>query len=133
MAGITRRDIPFRAMDLPPEGRPGVPRESQPQRAPGIHGEPPPRQTPRPNVTRRADLGTLTPVFGTAVTPRGLSGMLRRGAYRIPDHRPSHWMTLMFADRVDVAEGMIRDLPRRPGTLLLGGLAAFLAIRALRR
>src|SRR4030081_1190733 len=41
------------------------------------------------------------PVFGTAVPPRGLSGAIRLLAYQLPDHSPSHWLLLMFGDRVD--------------------------------
>ena len=33
------------------------------------------------------EIDHLTPVFGTAQPPRGLSGVLRRAAYGIPDTR----------------------------------------------
>jgi hypothetical protein len=54
--------------------------------------------------------GHLTPVFGTAQPPRGPSGVLRRAAYRIPEHRALHWLLLVVADRVDVAQHGFRSL-----------------------
>jgi hypothetical protein len=47
-------------------------------------------------------------VRSSAVPPSGLSGFLRRVAYRIPDHEPRHWLLLMLADRLDVAETTLR-------------------------
>jgi hypothetical protein len=44
-------------------------------------------------------------VFGAAVPARGLSGVLRRAAYRVPEHRSARWTLLLAADRVDVLEG----------------------------
>jgi len=61
----------------------------------------------------------LTPVYGTAVPPRGISGLIRKAAYKIPDHRPARWMMLLFADRVDVIESS----PVR-SVLALGAVAA---------
>jgi hypothetical protein len=43
----------------------------------------------------------MPPVFGTAVPLHGLSGLVRRAAYRYPDHMMRHWTMLLFADRVD--------------------------------
>jgi hypothetical protein len=40
-------------------------------------------------------------VFGTSTPLKGLSGAIRRAAYQLPDHYPSHWMLLMLGDRVD--------------------------------
>jgi hypothetical protein len=62
----------------------------------------------------------MTPVYGTTVPPRGVSGAMRTMAYKIPEHKPAHWLMLLMADRVDVMEGWIGDLAR-PRTLLIGG------------
>ncbi|MGN6183351.1 MAG: hypothetical protein ACTHQM_06810 [Thermoanaerobaculia bacterium] len=51
----------------------------------------------------------ITPVFGTACPPRGLSGVLRGIAYKFGEGRLAHWMTLMLADRIDVVEGLLDD------------------------
>ena len=54
----------------------------------------------------------LTPVFGTSCPPRGLSGVLRDVGYKFSEGRLSRWLTLLFADRVDVVEGVVDDLAR---------------------
>lgn len=53
----------------------------------------------------------LTPVFGTACPPKGLSGALRRHAYaRYSEGWPAHWLILIAADRVDTIECHYRSL-----------------------
>jgi hypothetical protein len=97
--------VPDRGVDAKPEARPGVPMlVAPPKPVDGAHWREPDRQPPSSVVTKRIELAHLTPVFGTAQPPRGLSGALRRVAYTIPEHRPRHWMLLMLADRVDVLE-----------------------------
>ena len=52
----------------------------------------------------------MTAVFGTTVPPSGLSGLLRKYAFRYSENHYLHWLSLMFADRINVVEGVIRDL-----------------------
>lgn len=82
--------------------RPGIPRE---RLVPDgrARGELPPAQRGA-EVLSRSGIRTPTPVFGTAQPARGLAGVLRRAAYRIPEHRPARWALLLTADRVDVLE-----------------------------
>jgi hypothetical protein len=43
--------------------------------------------------------------------PRGLSGLVRRAAYRVPEHRTARWALLLAGDRLDVLEHRLgRDL-----------------------
>lgn len=50
------------------------------------------------------------PVFGTSCPPRGLSGVLRKYAYRrFSEGRAAHWLILLGADRVDAAESHLRS------------------------
>jgi hypothetical protein len=126
-------------IDLPRSRRPGSPMESALRDAAGAQGNPIARQTVGGEILRRADLQELTPVFGTAQPPRGLSGILRRYAYKIPDHKPRHWAVLFLADRVDVYESAVGEaFQRRPvattaGVALLVGAAAALWLGAGRR
>lgn len=53
---------------------------------------------------------TPSAVFGSKNPPRGLSGMIRRYAFKHSENEFKHWLPLLFADRVDVVEGMIEDL-----------------------
>ncbi len=52
----------------------------------------------------------LSSVFGTSVPPRGLSGMIRRWAFKYNEDSYAHWLPLIIADRVDAIEGMIDDV-----------------------
>ena len=102
----------IRGVDLSPERRPGVPMRQPPALADGAHWKAPEQQ--QHGLARRPELRRLTPVFGTAVPVRGLSGVLRRVAYRIPDHRARHWLLLIFADRIDALESAGIAAVRRP-------------------
>ena len=54
---------------------------------------------------------TRTPaVFGTSSPPSGLSGMIRRLAFRWSESNWLHWLMLMGADRINVVEGVAADL-----------------------
>ncbi|MDF2694628.1 MAG: hypothetical protein K0S65_3011 [Labilithrix sp.] len=108
------------------ERRPGVPEERHPPKPfGGIAGFPSQQIVGTPSVTSR--YRPLTPVYGTAIPPRGLSGVIRRLAYRIPDYKARRWVLLIVADRVDVIEH--NPLPL---TLGLGALVTvLLGVRAL--
>ena len=54
----------------------------------------------------------VTAVFGTSTPPAGLSGVLRRLAFRDSESSYGHWLPLMAADRIGVAEGVFHDLTR---------------------
>ena len=49
-------------------------------------------------------------VFGTSTLPSGLSGILRRIAFRYSESSYGHWLPLMLADRLSVVEGVLGDL-----------------------
>jgi len=51
-------------------------------------------------------------VFGTSTPPRGLSGAVRRGAFRWSESNWLHWLLLMGADRINVVEGIAQDIGR---------------------
>jgi hypothetical protein len=125
--------IPYWGYDQAPENRPGVPMEKDPP-APfaGAHWSYPETQTPPGfRVLHRAGLDDLTPAYGTGQPLHGLSGILRRLGYRIPEHRPAHWATLMLADRVDIVESAVSDSlggDGRAGTVLLGLAGAGLGL-----
>ena len=52
----------------------------------------------------------ITAVFGTSVPPSGLSGAIRRFAFKYSESNYLHWLPLLFADRVNVVEGVLGDL-----------------------
>lgn len=122
------------AIDAPRERRPGVPMEEKPHHIGAAHWDMPERQQDPGYVLKREDLDELTPVFGTASPPRGISGMMRRAAYKIPEHHTTHWFMLLAADRVDAIEhGWRRWMI--PAMLLgvAGPAVAFVVLRGRRR
>jgi hypothetical protein len=93
-------------------------RKSRPAIGTGAHWEFPERQIPNYRRERSTEHGMLTPVFGTVCPPKGLSGLIRRFAYRFSEARASHWLLLMLGDRVDVIESRFTALLRgRPDNL----------------
>jgi hypothetical protein len=92
------------AVDLDPKNRPGVPMEYEPHPAPGAHERIPQQESPGIKVFRHGRPKSMTRVFGTAQPPSGLSGRIRAFAFKYPDHKKLHWLSLFFADRVDVVE-----------------------------
>lgn len=52
----------------------------------------------------------ITRVFGTSVPPSGLSGAIRRYAFKNSEDRYRHWIPLILADRINVVEGLIDDI-----------------------
>ena len=129
---IEHGNEPVHGSDLPGAERPGVPMETQPRSlTPTVHWTDPERQPPDRRVTKRRELQQLTPVFSTALPPRGLSGALRRAAYRIPETRAQHFLTLMLADRIDVLEHRLVRLLKVVTLLPLGTAAAVLLVAKL--
>jgi hypothetical protein len=98
-------------VDRDPARRPGFPMM---RREPGPLANtkwPPERQQGEPASPMHGRSNKpLPPVFGTALPLRGLSGMIKRRAYALPDHYPSHWLLKIFGDRVDSWEHRVKKL-----------------------
>jgi hypothetical protein len=96
------RKPPYAGVDLDPARRPGVPRMRKDPRPWPNTLYPPERQPGEPAVPKHGRPNKpMPPVFGTAVPLHGLSGAIRKLAYRYPDHYPRHWLLKMLGDRVD--------------------------------
>src|ERR671920_1193915 len=76
----------------------------------GYSWERPTQQPITVEVLHSNERPNVSAVFGTSTPPSGLSGMLRRFAFRYSESSSAHWMTLILADRVNVVEGIIDDL-----------------------
>jgi hypothetical protein len=131
---ILRSTIPGWGVDLDPKNRPAVPKERFNPGGTGAHWDFPERQMPRWPREKSTEHKFLTPVFGTACPPKGVSGAIRRYAYTYSEGRTAHWLLLMLADRVDVFEHLVGDLVRgRPDNLIAEyGLAAEIKRSGLR-
>ncbi|MBC5765096.1 hypothetical protein H8R02_11580 [Ramlibacter sp. GTP1] len=94
--------------DLVPDDRPAFPKERTPPR---IGDVPPPELQPvTVEVLHSTERPGLTPVFGTTCPPSGVSGSIRRAAFHYSENDVRHWLMLLFADRVNVVEGILDDL-----------------------
>jgi hypothetical protein len=102
--------IPGWGVDLDPADRPSVPQERFDPEATGAHWDFPDRQEEKWPRERSIEHQVLTPVFGTSTPPTGLSGKLRRVAYRYSEARAAHWLLLIAADRVNAAESHLASL-----------------------
>jgi len=97
--------------DLDPANRPAYPMERTPPRLPHPP-EAPRQQRATVEVLHSTERPGLTPVFGTTLPPSGLSGGLRRLAFRHSENDLRHWLLLLLADRVQMGEGLVEDLSR---------------------
>lgn len=122
----------------------GVDRELS--RRPGV----PMMRTPEPWPNARMDMERMDPassavfkhgrpnrewppVFGTACPPKGLSGLIRKWAATMPDHKPQFWLLKLFADRVDSAEHRLRMIAPVALPLAAVGLLGSMYLRDERR
>ena len=102
--------IPGWGADLDPKDRPSVPRERYAPGETGAHWDFPERQEEKWPRERSIEHKFLTPVFGTTVPPKGLSGVVRKFAYRkFSEGRAAHWVLLIAADRMDAWEEHVRS------------------------
>lgn len=76
----------------------------------GYSWERPPQQPINVEILHSNERPNVTAVFGTSTPPSGLSGMLRRFAFKYSESSYGHWLPLILADRVNVVEGLLYDL-----------------------
>ncbi|MDB5744540.1 MAG: hypothetical protein JWR68_2855 [Polaromonas sp.] len=112
------RDVPAKyahingwGADLDHADRPAYPMERMPNRL-GVHAHPPVQQLQTVEILQSIERPSITPLFGTPQPPSGLSGMLRRAAFKYSENDLRHWLILLFADRVNMVEGLGEDLKR---------------------
>jgi hypothetical protein len=74
--------------------------------------ERPPLQPVDVEILKSVERPNLTAVFGTSTPPSGLSGMLRRVAFKYSESSYGRWLPLVLADRIGAVEGILQDLSR---------------------
>lgn len=105
------KNIPGWGVDANPLNNPTYPirnRENQEDKA--YTWERPAQQDIDVEVLHSIERPNVSAVFGTSVPPSGLSGQIRRFAFKHSENSYLHWLPLLLADRVNVVEGIVDDL-----------------------
>lgn len=109
---VLQSSIPGWGVDLNPADRPGVPKERF-NTDTGAHWVMPESQIATYDREKSTEHGILPPVYGTSCPPSGLSGIIRRFAYKkFSEGQSAHWVLLMLGDRIDVIESNLGDIFR---------------------
>ncbi|MGN6402123.1 MAG: hypothetical protein ACTHMD_16815 [Flavisolibacter sp.] len=107
----TPKDIPGWGHDSDPDNNPTYPiKHYNGADHERIHYEKPPQQPQTVELLKSIERPTVSRVFGTSTPPSGLSGVIRRYAFKHSESTYLHWFPLVVADRVAVVEGIIDDL-----------------------
>jgi hypothetical protein len=105
------KDIPGWGIDADPDDHPNYPiKHYNGADHERFNYEKPPQQPITVEVLHSNERPGITRVFGTSTPPSGISGMIRRFAFRYSESTYSHWVPLVLADRIGVVEGIVEDL-----------------------
>jgi len=116
---IDTSDIPGWGVDIDRTNDPTYPmRDRSGETSPDLSWTPPPAQPQSVEVLQSIEYIRRPAVFGTSTPPSGLSGMIRRVAFRYSESQWAHWLLLMLADRINSVEGVLGDFAHgRPPNL----------------
>lgn len=111
--GTDYKNINGWGVDADPKNDPTYPikhRTDEEQK--GYTWERPPQQPIIGEVLHSNERPNVSAVYGTSVPLSGLSGRIRRFAFRYSENSYGHWLPLLLADRVNMVEGIVDDLKR---------------------
>jgi hypothetical protein len=111
---VDTSNIPGWGVDADPENDPTYPiREREKDDASGVMAWTRPQlQETDVEILQSIEHNRRPAVVGTSTPPSGVSGMIRRAAFRKSESNWWHWLMLMGADRINVVEGVVQDLAR---------------------
>lgn len=69
----------------------------------------PPQQPVNVEILQSIERPGVSRVFGTSTPPKGLSGEIRRWAFKQNESTYLRWVPLVLADRINVIEGYLDD------------------------
>lgn len=72
----------------------------------------PPLQPETVEILKSTERPVLSAVFGTMLPPKGLSGSVRRVAFKYSENKYRHWLPLLMADRINAMEGYVEDIAK---------------------
>lgn len=103
--------IPGWGIDADPQNDPTYPmRHIEDQQGRRVSWSRPPRQHADVEILQSIEYDRRPAVVGTSTPPSGLSGVIRRIAFRRSESDWWHWLMLMGADRINMVEGIVADL-----------------------
>jgi hypothetical protein len=102
--------IPGWGIDADPENDPTYPMRHIEDQTRGLTWQRPAQQDSGVEILQSIEHNRRPAVTGTSTPPSGLSGMIRRIAFRRSESDWWHWLMLMGADRINVVEGVVADL-----------------------
>ncbi|MFD0793621.1 hypothetical protein ACFQZX_08325 [Mucilaginibacter litoreus] len=107
------KSIPGWGMDADPENEPTYPMKNYTgDDHKRLRYDRSAQQPAEVEILKSNERPTLSAVFGTSVPPSGLSGAIRRYAFKHSEDRYRHWIPLILADRINVYEGIIDDIKK---------------------
>ena len=107
---FNKENIPGWGVDLRPEDRPAYPMWNRTENTGSHYTEDDiPMQKVKFRELTSIERPHTTPVFGQTVAPTGLSGLIRKFAFRYSEGSFGHWIPLLLADRVNMFEGILDD------------------------
>ncbi|MCX2474432.1 hypothetical protein OQZ33_08845 [Pedobacter sp. MC2016-05] len=110
---IDYKSIPGWGIDIDPENEPTYPMKNYTgddhKRSVYERSEPQPVNI---ELLKSNERPAFSMVFGESIPPSGLSGMIRRYAFKHSEDRYRHWIPLILADRVNAWEGIVDDLKK---------------------
>ena len=105
------KDIPGWGMDADPENEPTYPMKNYTGDDHNRIKYDRAQQQPEDiELLKSIERPAISRVFGTSVPPSGLSGTIRRYAFKHSEDRYRHWLPLILADRINVVEGILDDI-----------------------
>lgn len=102
--------VPGWGVDADPGNNPTYPMRHIEDQTRGFTWDRPTQQQPQVEILRSIEYNALPAVVGTSTPPSGVSGMIRRFAFKRSESDWWHWLLLMGADRINVVEGVVADL-----------------------
>jgi hypothetical protein len=97
------------AVDADPKNDPTYPMRRR-ENASATSWQRPSQQPGYENILHSNERPDVTRVFGTSAPARGISGAIRRCAFKYSEGRFAHWLLLLAADRVNSVEGFANDI-----------------------
>jgi hypothetical protein len=99
--------------DADRENNPTYPmRDRDAQDRTGADWQSPPAQRADVEVLQSIEYNRRPRSVGTSTPPSGVSGAIRRAAFRYSESDWRHWLMLLGADRINMVEGVVQDLGR---------------------